>query len=152
MLSPTSPTPPYLLRTLGVALRIFALLLALGGFLMVFASRPLVVRVFLHPPSVEVSTLLLFLLKEMGGMVLMVAAMLFLASRDPERNVAVVDGLIVGLVILAITPLLSLYTVDIGRIYPAHLVWGRSVVRLVFAAFFFYLRPRGTEWKPVGRF
>ena len=29
-------------------------------------------------------------------MVLMVSAILFLASRDPERNVAVVDGLIVG--------------------------------------------------------
>src|SRR3989441_3185369 len=51
----------------------------------------------------SVSTLLLFLLKEMGGIVLVVSAMLFLAARDPERNVAVVDGLIVGLVVLAVT-------------------------------------------------
>lgn len=147
-----SPTLSYRLRTLQVALRIFAVLLALGGLFMIFASRGLVVRVFLHPPEAEISTLLLFLLKETGGMVIMVSAMLFLASRDPERNVAVVDGLIAGLVILAVTPLLALYTVDIQRIYPAHLVWGRSVVRLVFAAFFFYLRPRGTEWKPTGSF
>jgi hypothetical protein len=104
------------------------------------------------PPEVQVSTLLLFLLKEMGGIVLMVSAMLFLASRDLERNVATVDGLIVGLVILAVTPLLSFYTVDIQRIYPGHLIWGRSAIRLVFAAVFFYLRPREVPSKPVGNF
>src|SRR6266704_3442128 len=114
--------------------------------------RALVIRVFLHPPEAEVSTLLLFLLKEMGGIVLMVSAILFLAARDPERNVAVVDGLIVGLVVLAVTPLLSLYTVDIQRIYPTHLVWARSLARLVFAAFFFFLPPRGAQWKPAGHF
>ncbi len=139
-------------RALQVALQIFSILLAIGALFMIFGTRGLVIRVLLHPPEVEVSTLLLFLLKEMGGIVLMVSVMLFLASRDPERNVAVVDGLIVGLVILAITPLLSLHSVDIQRIYPRHLVWGRSLVRLVFAAFFFFLRPRGAQWKPAGHF
>jgi hypothetical protein len=142
--------PPY--RALQVALRIFSVLLAIGALFMIFGSRALIVRVFLHPPEYEVSTLLLFLLKEMGGIVLMLSLMLFLASRDPERNVAVVDGLIVGLLILAVTPLLSLFTLDIQRVYPGHLIWGRSVVRLVFAAFFSYLRPRETHWKPAGHF
>ena len=141
---------PY--RALQVALRIFSVLFGVGGLFMILSSRGLIMRVFLHPPESEVSTLLLFLLKEMGGMVLMVSAMLFLASRDPERNVAVIDGLIVGLIVLAVTPLLSLYTLDIRQIYPGHLVWGRSVVRLVFAAFFYYLRPRKTPWKPFGHF
>ncbi len=140
--------PPY--RALQVALRIFSVLLAIGALFMIFSSREFVVRLFLHPPEAEVSTLLLFLLKEMGGIVLMVSAMLLLASRDPERNVATVDGLIVGLVILAVTPLFSLYTVDIQRIYPGHLIWGRAAIRLVFAAFFFYLRPREVPSKPVG--
>jgi len=139
-------------RALQIALRIFSVLLAIGALLMIFSSRDVVVRLFLHPPETEVSTLLLFLLKEMGGIVLMVSAMLFLASRDPERNVAIVDGLIVGLVILAVTPLLSFYTVDIQRIYPGHLIWGRSAIRLVFAAVFFYLRPREVPSKPVGKF
>jgi hypothetical protein len=143
-------TPLY--RALQVALRTFSVLLAIGALFMIFSSRALVVRVFLHPPEVQVSTLLLFVLKEMGGIVLMVSVMLFRASRDPERNVAVVDGLIVGLVILAVTPLLSLYTVDIQRIYPGHLIWGRSAIRLVFAAVFFYLRPREVPSKPVGKF
>ena len=139
-------------RALQVALRIFSVLLAIGALFIIFSSRAIVVRVFLHPPEAEVSTLLLFLLKEMGGIVLMVSAMLFLASRDPERNVAIVDGLIVGLVILAVTPLLSFYTLDIQRIYPGHLIWGRSAIRLVFAAVFFYLRPREVPSKPVGDF
>ena len=142
--------PPY--RALQVALRIFAVLLSIGALFMIFSSRAIVVRVFLHPPEVQVSTLLLFVLKEMGGIVLMVSAMLFLASRDPERNVAIVDGLIVGLVVLAVTPLLSFYTVDIQRIYPGHLIWGRSAIRLVFAAVFLYLRPREVPSKPVGNF
>lgn len=142
--------PPY--RALRIALRVFSVLLAIGAFFMLFSSRAFVLRVFLNPPEAQVSTLLLFLLKEMGGLVLMVSAMLFRAARDPERNAAVVDGLIVGLVILAVTPLLSLRTLDIQRIYPGHLVWGRSVVRLVFAAFFFYLRPREAHWKPAGHF
>ena len=142
--------PPY--RTLQASLRIFSVLLATGALFMIFGSRGLVIRVFLHPPEAEVSTLLLFFLKEMGGIVLMVSAILFLASRDPERNVAVVDGLIAGLVVLAITPLLSLYGLDIRRIYPGHFIWGRSVVRLVFAVFFFYLRPRETPWKPAWHF
>ena len=144
------PQPTY--RALQVALRIFSVLLAIGALLMIFSSRDVVVRLFLHPPETEVSTLLLFLLKEMGGMVLMVSAMLFLASRDPERNLAIVDGLIVGLIILGITPLFSLYTVDIQRIYPGHLIWGRSVIRLVFAGFFFYLRRREMRSKQAGNF
>jgi Na+-driven multidrug efflux pump len=102
--------------------RVFSVLFAIGGLFMIFSSRGRIMRVFLHPPESpesEVSTLLLFLLKEMGGMVLMVSAMLFRASRDPERNVAVVGGLIVGLVILTLKPLVSLPTLDIQRIYDA---------------------------------
>ena len=48
---------------------------------MIFAEKPLIVRIFLRPPEGEVSTLLLSLLKEMGGMVLMLGVLLWLASR-----------------------------------------------------------------------
>jgi hypothetical protein len=92
-----------------------SLLAALGGLLMIFAEKPLIVGIFLRPPEGEVSTLLLSLLKKMGGMVLMFAALPWLASRNPVRNVAVVDALIVGLCILALTPLLSLWMTDIWQ-------------------------------------
>ena len=142
--------PPY--RSLRIFLRAFSLLAALGGLLMIFAEKPLIVRIFLRPPEGEVSTLLLSLLKEMGGMVLMLGVLLWLTSRNPVRNVAVVDALIVGLCILAVTPLLSLWMTDIRSMYPAYLLWGRSAVRLAIAALLYWLRPREARWEPAGSF
>jgi hypothetical protein len=79
--------------------------------------------------------------KEIGGIALMLSVFLFLASRDPVRNVAIIHGLIAGLCILAITPLVSLYTTNIGQLYSANLIWGRALVRLAAAALLFFLRP-----------
>lgn len=139
-------------RVLRIVLRVFSLLAAIGGLFMIFADKPLVVRVFLRPPEGEISTLLLSLLKEMGGVTLMVSLLLWLASRNPVRNIAVVDALIVGLCILSVTPLLSLWGTDIRSIYSAYLLWGRSVVRLAIAALLYWLKPRETRWEPVGEF
>ncbi len=111
---------------------------------MMLADKELVLRVFLHPPAAEVSTLLMALLKEMGGVMLMLSVLLFLAARDPARNVAILDAFMVGLCILAITPLLSLKMLDLGSLYPGYLIWGRSAVRLALAAVLYYVRPRET--------
>ncbi len=134
--------PPY--RALRIVLGIFSLLAAAGGLLFIFSGKPLMMRLFLRPPESEVSTLLLIMMKEMGGFVLMFSVMLFFASRDPERNVAIVNAFIVGLCVLAITPLVSLYTLDVWRLYAGYLIWGRSLVRLALAALLFYLRPGET--------
>ncbi len=134
--------PPY--RGLSLGLRVVSALIAFGSVFMILADKPLVVRVFLHPPASEVSTLLLALLKEIGGVMLMISLMLFLAARDPARNVAILDALMVGLCVLAITPLLSLKMLDLGSLYPPYLIWGRSLVRLALAAVLFYARPRET--------
>jgi hypothetical protein len=139
-------------RVLRIVLRVFSLLAAIGGLFMILADKPLVVRVFLRPPEGEVSTLLLSLLKEMGGVTLMASLLLWLAARNPVRNVAIVDALIVGLCILSVTPLLSLWGTGIRSIYPAYLLWGRSVVRLAIAALLYWLKPRETRWEPVGDF
>jgi hypothetical protein len=119
---------------------------------MSFSSKPLVMRVFMHPPEFEISTLLLAALKEFGGLALMVSVMLFLASRDPERNVAIMRDSSVVCRTMAVTPLVSLYTSDLSRLYPTYLVWGRSFVRLALAGVLYYWRPRRTGWKPVGNF
>ena len=140
--------PPY--RVLRIVLGFLSLLLVVAGILLIFSSKPLIMRMFMHPPDSEISTLLLAAVKEMGGLALALSVMLFLASRDPARNVAVVDGMTVGLCILAVTPLISLYTLDVQRLYPAYLVWGRSLVRFVLAGILYYLRPRETHWKPAG--
>jgi hypothetical protein len=144
------PQPPY--RALGILLRVLSLLATLGGLLLIFAGKPLIVRILLQPPKAEVSTLLLSLLKETGGMVLMLGVLLWLAARNPVRNVAVVDALIAGLCILTLTPLLSLWMTDIRSIYPGYLLWGRSAVRLAMAALLYWLRPRHVHWEPIGNF
>ena len=132
---------PY--RALRIVLGVFSLLAAAGGLLLIFSGRSLMIRLFMRPPESEISTLLLFMMKEMGGFALMLSVMLFFAYRDPARNVAIIDAVILGLCILTITPLLSLYTMDITQLYPASFFWGRSLVRLVLAALLYYLRPRG---------
>jgi hypothetical protein len=134
--------PPY--GALRIILGIVSVFTAAAGLLIVFSGRSLVMRLLLRPPETEVSTLLLFLMRELGGLALMLSVLFFFASRDPVRNVAIVNGLIVGLCILAITPLLSLYTLDIRRLYPGYLIWGRSLIRLAMAAVLYFLRPRET--------
>ena len=129
-------------RTLRILLGLSSALAAAGGLVMIFGGKPLMLRLFLRPPESELSTLLLVTLKEMGGILLMLSLLFFFASRDPSRNVAIVDALIAGVCVLAITPLLSLYTLDLRRLYPAYLIWGRSVARLAVAGLLYYLRPR----------
>ena len=144
------PQPTY--RALQIVLGFFSLLFVIGGVFLMYSKPSVILRVFMHPPESEVSTLLLATLKEMGGFAIMLAVMLFFPARDPERNVAIIDGLIVGLCVLAATPLISLYTLDLGRLYPAKLVWVRSLARLAFAGLLYYLRPRRALWKPAGSF
>jgi hypothetical protein len=129
-------------RGLRDVLRVFSVLVLLGSLLMILSGRSLMMRVLLRPPESEVKTLLLFAIREMGGLFLMLSVLLFLASRDPVRNAAIIDAGIVGLVVLAVTPLISLETLDIRRLYPGYLIWGRSLVRLALAVLLFWLRPR----------
>ncbi len=82
----------------------------------------------------------------------MLGVMLFLASRDPVRNVAIIDAFTVGLCILVVTPLVSRWMLDIQSIYPLHLVWARSVIRMALAALIYFLRPQDAHWKPAGHF
>ena len=131
--------PPY--RALRIVLGAIALLTAIGGLLLILSGKSLLIRLFLHPPETEMSTILMATLKEIGGIALMLSVLLFRAYRDPVRNVAIIDGLIAGLCILTVTPLVSLYSTDIARIYPGYLIWARAAVRLLVAALLFYLRP-----------
>ena len=132
--------PPY--RALRIILSVFSAFAAVGGLFMIFASKPLIMRMFLRPPEAEVSTLLLFVLKEMGGLVLMLSLLFLFASRDPVRNLAIVNAVIAGLCILALTPVLSFYMLDVQRIYPGQPAWVRSVVRLAVAALLYFLKPQ----------
>lgn len=131
--------PPY--RVLRVFLGVFCFVVTVGGSFMILAGKPLMMRLLLRPPQAEVSGLALSLVKEFGGIMLMFGVMLFLAARDPARNAAIVHALIAGLCFLSVTPLVSLYTLDVGQIYPSYFFWGRTLIRLGLAGVLFYLRP-----------
>jgi hypothetical protein len=131
--------PPY--RALSFGLRLVSGLVAAAGVLVIVANQSLIMRVLMHPPASEVSTLLLVMLKELGGVMLMISTLLFLAARDPARNVAILDGLIVGLCVLGVTAVLSARM--LGGLYPPYMIWGKAVVRLALAALLIYVRPRG---------
>ncbi len=134
------PTQPH--RALRIIVGVLSVVVAAAGLVFIFGGRGLVMSLPFHPPESEVSTLLLLLLKETGGIAVMVSFMLYFAWRDPVRNVAIVNGLIGGLCVLAVTPLISLYTLDLGGLYPGYAIWGRSVIRLILAAVLYFLRPR----------
>jgi len=70
----------------------------------------------------------------------------------PGTQRGIIDAVRVGLCILAITPVISLYRLNVGRLYPGYLIWGRTLVRLALAGVLYYLRPREEHWKPVGDF
>ncbi len=56
--------PPY--RPLRVMLGFLSLVLAIGGMLLIFSSKPLIMRMFMHPPESELSTLLLDMVRGRG--------------------------------------------------------------------------------------
>jgi hypothetical protein len=130
-------------RGTRIFLAVVSALLAAGGLVMIFSSKELLMRMFMRPPAAEVSTLMRFMTKEFGGVMLMLSALLCFASRDPVRNVAIMDAFIIGFCILAVTPLISRAMLPIREIYPDYLVWGRSVIRLIVAGVFYWLRPKG---------
>jgi hypothetical protein len=130
-------------RGLRIMLGFLSVFVGVGGLVMIVGGQPLMVRLFLRPPESEVSTLLLVMMKEMGGLFLMFSLLLYFASRDPIRNVAIVNAFIVGLCVLALTPLLSLYILELRRLYPAYLIWGRSAVRLALAGLLYLLATTG---------
>ena len=132
--------PPY--RGLSFGLRWLSALIAIVAVFMIVSDKPHIMWMLMHPPASEVSNFLMVMLKELGGIMLMVSALLFFAARDPARNVAILDGLIVGLCILSVTALLTAKML-IGM-YPAYLVWGKAVIRLALAGLLLYVRPRGT--------
>ena len=103
-------------RALRTVLVIISLLTALGGLLLIAGTKTWILARFPHLPPEELSLTLLQGLKELGGLALTLSLLLYFAARDPVRNIAIIDVFIAGLCILAVTPLISLYTLDVGRI------------------------------------
>lgn len=129
------------MKTLRTVLLIISILMGLGGLAIIFGMKKILL--LFSVPDFEISTLFLLFMKDFGGVLLMVSVLIFFAYRDPVKNAAILDGLIIGLVILAITPVIGLYTVNV-RSLPAFnhpgWFWTRSLTRLALAYFLFMLK------------
>jgi len=101
------------------------------------------IRLFPHPPESETTTSLLLMKQQSGALDRAVALVLYFAYRDSARNLAVLGAVAVGLCIAAVTSVISLYTFDASRLYPASIVWGHSLLRLSMAALLFYVQRHG---------
>jgi len=138
------PSRSYHPSTLRIVLVLFSILTTAEGLFLIASNKSLILYFSPRLPESEITTQLLIMAKQWGGLSLTLGLMLYLASRDPVRNVAIIDAFIVGLCILALLPIASLYTLDVRRLYPGYVFWGRPLWRLPFAALLYYLRPRQT--------
>ena len=102
---------PY--RALRAALLIFFMISIMGGLLMILVGKPFMTRLMLNPPAEELSTLCVFLMREVGGILLWMGFILYVVYRDPVRHARVIDASILGLCVLAVTSPLSFYTTDL---------------------------------------
>ena len=98
-----------------ILLRMVSLLAALGGLLMIFAEKPLIVRIFLRPPKERYPHSSCRFSRKW-------AAWYSCSPRSPGSLHAIPYAmwpswtrLLVGLCILALTPLLSLWMTDIWQ-------------------------------------
>lgn len=126
--------------------------IAAAGLAMIFGNRALIVWAFMHPAEGEVSNLFLAMLKQMGGLFLMLSLVLYFVAREPVRYIRTLDSFLVGLVILAFTPLLAVHTLDLrGTVLTAPGLWAKALARLAFVGVLYYLRPRAEEVTPWSR-
>jgi hypothetical protein len=132
------------LRTI---LGILAVVLTAGGVVLLFATSWLVSMIPAQP-QFAVSTLTIIFLKALGAIGFMFAYLLFTASRDPVRYVAIVDAFAGLLLLGAALDVWAVNTLNFGSIYPGHLIWLRVAVRIALAIVLIALRPRASAPTP----
>lgn len=128
-------------RALRTLLLILAILFMAGGLAVVFWTSGIVSMIPVEP-QLAVSLLSLLILKALGVFVIAFGYLALRASRDPVRNVAVIDAIIFVALGLAALDLWAVTTQNFGAVVPAHLIWLREAVRVTLAVVLFVLRPR----------
>ena len=129
-------------RVLRVVLWLLALDAAIGGAVLLVGGRAVFVWLFSDAPASEVSDLLLFKQKTWGALGVALTIMLISAARDPRRNSVVVWAMAVGLAISGIAELLSIWLLDVARLFPTFKVVVHSLTRIGIALVLAYLEHR----------
>ena len=128
-------------RALRVLLLIFAILLALGGLLLITSSSYFVsvAPTWFHiPPSMFFPVALKFI----GIFALAMSYLSYVTSRDPVRYVGVIDAFAFLLIAAALLDLYAAFVLHLEPFFSAWFVIVRSIVRVGIALAFIALRPR----------
>lgn len=129
-------------RVLRVILWLLALDAAVGGAVLLVGGRAVFTWLFSDAPASEVSDLLLFRQKTWGALGVALAIMLISAARDPRRNSVIVWAMAIGLAISGIAELLSIWLLDVARLFPILNIVVHSLTRIGLALVLAYLEHR----------
>jgi hypothetical protein len=129
-------------RVLRVILWLLALDAAVGGAVLLVGGRAVFIWLFSDAPASEVTDLLLFKQKTWGALGVALTIMLISAARDPRRNSVIVWAMAVGLAISGIAELLSIWLLDVARLFPMLNIVVHSLARIGIALVLAYLEHR----------
>jgi hypothetical protein len=126
------------LRVLQILLIAIGVISVLAGFVLMFATGS--IYALLEIPA---SDFLLIVLKAVGAVSVGIGYATLVAARDPERNVAIVDLLIIISVLAAGIGYYAeiVYHFSAGHV-PSWLVWAGASLRLLIAIILLALRPK----------
>ena len=128
-------------KALRALLLIFAILLALGGLLLIASSSffaSMAPAILQCPPS----AFYLVALKFIGIFALALSYLSFVASRDPVRYAAFIDAFAFLLIAAALLDLYASFVLHLAPFFTGWFVIVRSIVRIGIAIVFIALRPR----------
>jgi hypothetical protein len=134
----TVPEPHRFLRLL---LMFVSIVEASAGIVLSLATNW--VLAFMSVPVLILNTgFVLALLKGIGIVALAFAHLLWAASRDPVRNIAVVDTLVFMLLAAALLNVYAILSLHLGAFYPEPYLIARAVVQVILAVAVILLRPK----------
>jgi hypothetical protein len=128
-------------RALRVLLMFVSIVEALAGIVLSLATNWVLAP--MNVPLLILNTgFVAALLKGIGIVALAFAYLLWAASRDPVRNIAVVDTLVFMLLAAALLNVYAIVSLHLGALYPEPYLMARAVLQVILAVAVIVLRPR----------
>jgi hypothetical protein len=134
----TVPEPHRVLRLLLM----FVSIIEAGAGIVLSLATNWVLALMSVPVVILNTGFVLALLKGIGIVALAFAYLLRAASRDPVRNIAVVDSLVFMLLAAALLNAYAIVSLHLGAFYPEPYLIARAVVQVILAVTFILLRPK----------
>lgn len=127
-------------QALRVLLTVMSVVAALVGVSVLFA--PQWVFTLSGAPGIAAQPLLLLFAQAFGAVAIPLAYLLFRASRDPVRNVAIIDAAVIGFAIVVPLEVYAILAGGLTQYYAPWLLWTSVIIRACLGIALFALRPR----------